>query len=111
MCINIYTYTPGTFIPHNRRRRGRFFLPPFGVSALRAGESGEMVTTLPALMLGYMKAWLQGFSATSNNWTLGVRSQAANAFYEATDLTTDDRFDTQRRRVNKEPAVREVLSY
>lgn len=111
MCVNIYSYTPGTFIPNNRRRRGRVFLPPFGTSCLRIGNSGEMVDTLPAHMLSEMKDWWTAFSATANNWVLGVNSQAAVAFYPATDITTDDRLDTQRRRTNKEPRVRSVLTY
>jgi hypothetical protein len=111
MCVNIYSYTPGTFIPHNRRRRGRIYLPPMGVNALAADFSGEMVAGLTTTMLGYVKNYFQGYSSTAAGWTLGVLSRVASHLYTATDLTTDDKFDTQRRRVKSEPATRAVVSY
>jgi hypothetical protein len=111
MCVNIYSYTPGTFIPNNRRRRGRVYLPPMGTDALANDFSGEMVAGLTTTILGYVKAYFQGYSTTSAGWTLGVLSRVASHLYTATDLTTDDKFDTQRRRVKSEPATRAVLSY
>ena len=114
--IGLYTYTPGTFIPHSARRRGRIYLPPLSIDAVRAGESGELATGLQTTYANAIKTWLHSISSAGlggawGPWVPGVLSRVTGQFNALTDIVCDDKIDTQRSRTRQEPAVKVVVSY
>ena len=110
-CIGLYSYTPGTFIAHNRRRRGRIYLPPFAASQLDSTGPGniknaeatgamEDVRQLTAAVATYEP------SDPGHGCLPVVYSRAAAEVYNVTDLATDIVLDTQRRRIKSENRAR-----
>lgn len=116
LVVGLYTYTPGSFIPHSARRRGRVFLGPLSTSAIRAGESGELGTGLQTTIMNAFSTYLHAIAGTGlgGAWgppVPGVLSRVAGQFNHITDLVVDDRLDTQRSRTRSEPAVKDTVAY
>lgn len=103
ICVNLYTYTPQTFIALNRSRRGRIFLPPPGMDVLRSDATGEMDPAIPPVLLSEIRQLFIAVQAA--HVTVGVLSTTHNFWNHVTDLTTDTKLDTMRRRAKSEPAT------
>lgn len=107
MVISLYTYTPSTFIPNGRRRRGRVYLPPYGTSVLNDGDTGEVSTSFCTDRMNEfatMLADIQSHSYVSLSGLApvpGVLSRTADHLYPITDLRVNTKLDTQRRRTKK----------
>jgi hypothetical protein len=106
--VSLYTYTPGTFIPNGRRRRGRFYLPPPCTLVLDSSGSGLASAAATADVLDGSHDFLEAVRMTPPpGEDLGVGniivfSRAGAQQYDVTDLQIDTRLDTQRRRANRE---------
>lgn len=114
--FGLYTYTPGTFIAHGRRRRGRNYWPPMTTSVLSGQKSGFIDSGIAADLATdagqfYTKCGLDLAGAHPRIWTLGVLSRMDSHLYQVTDIRYDTRLDSQRRREKGElaPAVSNAL--
>ncbi len=110
MCINLYTYMRGTFVPHNRRRRGRIYLPPLGASTIGNEFSGKMGATQVTDILSDVHDYLSDLATTDlgasgHRWEPQVLSKVGNSVAGVVQLSTDDRFDSQRRREKQQPVT------
>ena len=110
LCISLYTYTPGTFVPNGRRRRGRYYLPPMGSQVLDHSNSGFYDNTLIAPSLTEQRLFYSKLYAGAFPGTLVVipvvYSRVAEDMNPVTHLVTDAKIDSQRRRQNREVAGR-----
>lgn len=118
LVVGVYSYTPGTFIPNARRRRGRVYLPPFRKDISDVAGTGGISTSLQDSYMNLVRECLAA-GATSEVWgpsadsglDPSVNSRAAQHLYSVTDITTDGVIDTQRRRSNREARTRRSISY
>lgn len=122
-CLSLYSYTPGTFIPNARNRRGRVYLPPFASSRLDVANKGTLADATVLDLLGQAKLWINSLMGialdtmpASTSVSLGVLSRVVNKapltipnIWELTDLAADGVIDTQRRRTRQETRVRQSL--
>jgi hypothetical protein len=107
--VGLYSYTPGTFIANSKQRRGRVYLPGLGVNMMSssgetAGE-GLFDGTKAAANRTAVGAILEDVRALNNGdpgiWVPSVFSRVGSHLWPITDLTTDIKPDTQRRRANR----------
>lgn len=106
LCCSLYTYPRGSFIPNARRRRGRFYLPPMSSDQLENANTGFYSDgELPDLL-----SELQAFLHAAREDMVGVQvgdlvvySRVDGASNNVTQLSIDAKFDSQRRRQNREP--------
>jgi hypothetical protein len=115
MVVSLYSYTPGTFIPNARRRRGRCYLPPIGAGILANNSSGQLADA-DALAFGQeFHDWLHAVSdedlGSGLHWDPVVMSQMDAHGYLLTDIVVDGKIDSQRRREKQQPSVRQTISY
>jgi len=106
--MSLYTYTPGTFIPNARRRRGRCYMPPMGSNVISASDPRGVMTqtALDGFIEGFgnMLTAINGYeynSPETSTFQPGVLSREAQHLYRLTDLRVDNIVDTQRRRTKK----------
>jgi hypothetical protein len=109
-CVSLYTYTPGGFILHPRRRRGRMYLPPMSSDQLDNSNSGYFLNSDVATFLGEIESWLQACQSDKLGGA-GVQrpsvfSRVDSHLYQWTDVVIDAKFDSQRRRQNRESVGR-----
>src|ERR1700749_5086537 len=121
LCIGLYSYTPGSFIPNARNRRGRIYLPPMAIDVLDVATKGTLSDGRFLATLTGVAAMLHDIQAsiatgTSQNWSLGVLSQVVNKvkitppnIWGLTDVVADQVIDTQRRRTHQELKVRQSV--
>lgn len=116
LVISLYTYTPGSFIAHAGRRRGRVYPPPLNVSIISATNQGTVSSTDALTYLNDWKGWLAACGAlldtpVGNAWVPGVLSRVGNMWNHVTDLAVDTKIDTQRRRERSQQAVRQSVTF
>lgn len=115
LCVSLYSYTPGTFIPHARRRRGRYYLPPLGAGVLANNSSGQLSDDEAMTLLSDQKDWLLAVTGSSLGsgiaWSPGVMSSVDSHLYALTDMAIDGKIDSQRRRERQQPATRQSLAF
>lgn len=116
LCVSLYTYTPGSFIAHAGRRRGRVYPPPPNVSIISATNQGTVSPTDALTYLNDFKGWLNDVSGvvldpTTFQWVAGVLSVTGNMWNPLTDLAIDTKVDTQRRREKSQQAVRQSVAF
>jgi hypothetical protein len=113
--IGLYTYTPGTFVSHAGRRRGRVYLPGLATVMLATDGSGTFDVTKATANMTSMKALLKALHdhivGAHTAFIPMVFSRAASTLYGITDLTTDAKPDTQRRRINRLDMARLTTPY
>lgn len=111
--VGLYTYTPGGFIAQAPTRRGRVYLPPPASSVLDSGNTGQMDQTKATAVMTAFKACLHDVVASIGGVSLevGVVSRKRELFFELTDLTTDVKLDTQRRRTHSEDVARLTTAF
>jgi len=109
LCVSLYTYQPGTFIVNGRRHRGRFYLPPMAAAALDTSNSGYLKNSSVAPMLAGMKVFINAVGLGADDTYIaraGVFSRMDSVVRQATYVVLDAKFDSQRRRQNRETAGR-----
>jgi len=107
LALSLYSYPRNTFVVDPRRKRGRIYLPPMSSAQLNPGNTGFYVDSdLPDLF-----DELHDFVEDAEKDALGVAlsppvifSRVGEELYQVTDLYIDAKFDSQRRRQNKETA-------
>lgn len=107
LCLSLYSYTRNTFVTNPRRKRGRIYLPPMSSAQLELANSGYYDDSdLPELF-----EELVDFVQDAEQDALGVAlaplvvfSRVGQELYEVTDLYIDAKFDSQRRRENRQVA-------
>lgn len=105
LAVSLYTYPRGTFVSHGRRKRGRFYLPPMAASMLDSSNSGYFPDGNIDSQLGYMKAFLGDVNQDMVGvpvGTLSVFSRMDSTLRPVTQITLDAKYDSQRRRQNRE---------
>jgi hypothetical protein len=104
--VGLWAFTG--FDPHQRRKRGRMFLPPVGETYI--GDDGRIDTNTITALTDTMTAFfndLQGAHANDGTgpaldfWNVGVYSRADNTFNQLQAVTVSKDFAVQRRRLNK----------
>jgi hypothetical protein len=117
LVVSLYTYTPGSFIAHAGRRRGRVYPPPLNISVLNTVNQGTISPANALTMLNDFHDWLfavAGLPALATlgiEWQPGVLSLAAGNFNRLTDLAIDTKIDTQRRREKTQKATRQSVAF
>lgn len=113
--VSLYSYTPGSFIPFARRRRGRVYLPGLATAMMASDGLGLLNSTKATGNRDDFKATLHAVATTMSTPGRGfipmVYSRVAAHLYAVTDLATDVKVDTQRRRADKLTAARLSTSY
>lgn len=110
VCINLYGYRRGSFAPLSRRKRGRIYLPPLGATIMGNANSGKIRATDLDVVQGDIKTWLSDLAttdlgATSHRWEPQILSKVGNMVTGIVQLSTDDRWDSQRRRERQMPVT------
>lgn len=124
--VGIYSYTPGTFIPNARRRRGGVNLPPMAKGMADNAANGALTnanviaacTLIKNLMLD-IEALTLPDSPDGSGLHPGVFSRGpykndpdvVPRIWEVTDLASDNKWDTQRRRTRSQEVIKESVSY
>lgn len=113
--VGLYSYTPGLFIPQARRRRGRVYLPGLAVGMMASAGFGLFDTTKATANMSSTNDFLTqlhaGTYGDSSGFVPMVFSRMASHLYAVTDLTTDVKPDTQRRRLRQVDVPRLTESY
>lgn len=113
--VGLYSYTPGTFIPQARRRRGRVYLPGLSIGMMASAGVGlydvDKATTQMSSVNDYLTTLHAGTYGDSSGFVPCVFSRMASHLYPITDLTTDVKPDTQRRRLRQIDVTRLTESY
>lgn len=105
MCVSEYTYTPGSFTPQGRRKRGRYFVPPMAASSLDPSNSGFFQNATIDAFLTEQATFYRNVGTDDFNIrqaTPGVYSRADGVIRPTTYLATNAKFKSQRRRERKE---------
>lgn len=106
ICLSLYAYAAGTFTPNGRSKRGRMYLPAPATNLITNNDTGQpSIGNLVLIMngVGQVLQELQqhdytGFPAFVP--ILGVNSREMEEFFPVQTLRVDNRFDSQRRRIN-----------
>lgn len=107
LCMSLYTYPRGSFVSNARRKRGRFYLPPMAASCLDVSNSGYFDNATIAARLGEVHDFLedsQNDELGVQIGSLGVYSRVDGICRAVTQISCDAKFDSQRRRQNRETA-------
>lgn len=107
LAVSLYTYPRGTFVQNGRRKRGRYYLPVQTSNQLANNDSGYYDDSLIAGQLLEQVSFL----SDSQQDSLGVQiadlavfSRMDGVLRPVTDVYIDAKFDSQRRRENREVA-------
>lgn len=110
VCISLYGYPPGGFVPDRKFKRGRFFLPP--LSSAQCDPAGMISTsaqdTLSQCMGGLVNA-VQGMEVGSDSdspegadyLSAAILSVTSSAWHQVEQVGVGRVVDTQRRRRKK----------
>lgn len=107
LCISLYTYPRGTFVPQSKRKRGRYYLPPMAASQLDGSNSGYFLDSAIAAALDEQHSFLSDAQNTELGVPVGnlsVFSRVDGAVRHVSQISCDAKFDSQRRRENREEA-------
>lgn len=107
LCVSVYTYPRGTFTDDAKRKRGRFYLPPMAASQLDFSNSGYFANGSVSPMLDSLKSFMNKIGQDDLGVSVldaGVYSRADGVVRTATQISLDAKFDSQRRRQNREIA-------
>jgi hypothetical protein len=107
LCCSIYAYPRGTFTDGAKRKRGRFYLPPMAASQLDASNSGYFANGNVTPMLTSLKSFVNKIGQDDLGVSVldaGIWSRADGVVRSAVQISMDAKFDSQRRRQNREIA-------
>lgn len=107
LVVSLYDYAPGGFAQNARNRRGRFYMPPLGVSQITT-YSGVLTTDAQTNLLSAFSAWLNDVQGThigtpaptqeNDYFNLGILSTVKSEIYAANYVRLGRVIDVQRRR-------------
>jgi hypothetical protein len=107
LAISLYAYPRGTFIQNGKRQRGRYYLPPVAAVNLDPSNSGYFKDS----QLGDFFTKQLNFLSDCGKDNLGVRVASPGVFSRVDEVCrpivnvyVDAKFDSQRRRENREVA-------
>ena len=107
LAVSLYTYPRGTFVSHAGRKRGRIYLPPMASAMLDSSNSGYLDNGAISSVLADMHVFL-GLAGNSDEGVpvgqLSVFSRTDSVLRHVSQLSLDAKFDSQRRRENRETA-------
>lgn len=107
LATSLYSYPRGTFVPQARSKRGRYYMPPMAASQLDGSNSGFFLDSEIEAMLSECAAFLGDARKTDVGVTTGtlcVYSRKLGDTFPITEISMDAKFDSQRRRQNREAA-------
>lgn len=106
LCQSLYCYPRGSFIPNARRRRGRFYMPPMAATVLDPTNTGFYSNS----DLATLHTEVHDFLVAAEKDMVGVKigdlvvySRVDGSHNNVIQLSVDAKFDSQRRRQNREP--------
>lgn len=107
LALSLYTYERGTFVTNGRRKRGRIYLPPMSSQTLESSNSGYFSNAaLPGLLTRLVdfvgRVGQDGLGVKHTH--PGIYSRVDGVVRDITQLSIDAKFDSQRRRQNREVA-------
>lgn len=114
LAVSLYTYPRGTFVTDGRRKRGRCYLPPMAASQLDPSNSGFFKNSNFAGLLTAVSAWLNDADQDRLGVQVGrlaVFSRADSETRDVVQISMDAKFDSQRRRQNREIAGHVEVAY
>lgn len=124
LCISLYSYNRGTYIPNHRRRSGRFYMPPMSINVLSSKDDGLLDPTLVQDLIdelhpAFKASQIATYSATpAYAPILGVNSRGpfkdttvAPDFFPVVQLSADNKLDSQRRRAKGLESVYAIAAY
>lgn len=109
-CVGLYSFPPGSYTPHNRRKRGRFYFPPMTTSVLSDAARGTLSPENRDSILGQFRLLcddLSGVEPPDITPAYGLYgpltvSRVDGQIYQSDYVRADQVLDTQRRRTNSE---------
>lgn len=107
LAVSLYTYPRGTFTTNGRRKRGRYYLPPMSAGVLDASDSGYFDNTLVSALLSAQHTFLIAAGkdiAGVHVLDCSVLSKVDDILRPVVQISLDAKFDSQRRRENRETA-------
>lgn len=107
LCCSLYSYPRGSFQHDARRRRGRFYVPPMSSNALDPSNSGFFRNDDFLAMHTALNAFVNDCGQDAEGVQVGkaqVFSRLDGAIYQVIETSMDAKFDSQRRRQNREVA-------
>lgn len=114
LCITLYTYPPGSFVPNARRRRGRLYLPPIGAGVLANNSSGELADADALAFAQDVRDWIAAIEGHVFSGSVAVTprvfSRADSAMHDIFAVGVDGKIDSQRRRQKSELATRQFIN-
>lgn len=119
--ISLYCYTPGGFVPQARSKRGRYYLPPPTTGWLNNLGEGTIADSMVSDLVDEQSTFLtvlsgdhtydSGGVSITTALTLVVVSRQHTYATPVSFIRVDNRFDTQRRRANRETVVYQGASF
>jgi hypothetical protein len=116
LVVSLYTYTPGSFIAHAGRRRGRVYPPPPNISILETTNQGTVHADTALAILNDFAGWLHAVEdahagTATEHWISGVLSTVGDMWNPLTDLAIDTKIDSQRRREKSQTTTRQSVTF
>jgi hypothetical protein len=114
LCTSLYTYPRGTFVSNGRRKRGRYYLPPMAASRLDSSNSGYFKNSDVAAALSRQHDFCQQAQQDMVGVDVGVLvvySRTDGVTRDVVELSLDAKFDSQRRRENREVAGYDTVAF
>ena len=105
LALSLYTYPRGSFTANARRKRGRIYLPPMASSVLDSSNSGFYSNALIPVLLSELHEFMTHVGEDALGVSVinpGVYSRVDGVVRDVTQLSIDAKFDSQRRRENRE---------
>jgi len=112
LCCSLYTYPRGSFQPNARRLRGRFYTPPMSASVLDPSNSGYFSDSGLHAFHTQMNSFVRDVGQDNNGVQVGqavVFSRVNGSYAPVIETSMDAKFDSQRRRENRETAGHEEI--
>lgn len=108
--ISTYSYPRGSFVPNARSRRGRAYLGPLGSNILISSLTGEISITDAETLRDAFGDWLSAlagniFGDSDHRFVPSILSRHLVQSFPITQLSVDNKLDSQRRRQKTLPAV------
>jgi hypothetical protein len=109
LAVSLYTYRPQTFVTHGRRKRGRYYLPPVAAVNLDPSNSGffkdSQIHAFFNDQINFLSKVNRNIGGLPQN-VLSVFSRVDGVCRPVTFAQIDGKFDSQRRRENRQTAGR-----